>query len=153
MIKYVFSIYEVVLLSDTVIRLQTKLNSLGWFQRYNKCASWKFMNIFMKKFHEKYFMKFHETFFMKKILQMFMKFHEISSTWVLWNISWNVMKFGFDRVDLQIKWHELVGSSVGCSRWYFHRIWLYIYTVETGYKKVVGTHFFTFLYPVFTISG
>jgi hypothetical protein len=29
----------------------------------------------------------------------------------------------------------------------------YIHTVETGYKKVVGNHFFTFLYPVFTISG
>jgi hypothetical protein len=25
--------------------------------------------------------------------------------------------------DPQIKWHELVGSSVGCSRWYFHKIW------------------------------
>jgi hypothetical protein len=26
-------------------------------------------------------------------------------------------------------------------------------TDETGYKKVLGTHFLTFLYPVFTISG
>jgi hypothetical protein len=26
-------------------------------------------------------------------------------------------------------------------------------TDETGYKKVVGTHFLTFLYPVFTISS
>jgi hypothetical protein len=31
--------------------------------------------------------------------------------------------------------------------------YLSVHTDETGYKKVVGTHFLTFLYPVFTISS